>query len=463
MTIDELITRMRGWTSNAAIVEGDRSHTYEDLLRKIEGWRDRVASLVLPTGSVVSVEGEYGCETIAAFMAVAEAGHVVVPLSPDSAAQQDTFRTIASVEARCLVGDDTNAIRPAPMGESADHEIYGVLRARRRPGLVLFSSGSSGRPKAAVHDLGQLLERYATPRTGHRTLVFLLLDHIGGVNTLLYTLSSGGTVVVPGGRSPETVARAIETHRVELLPTSPTFLNLLLLSGAPFRYDLSSLRLITYGTEPMPSGTLERLTRAFPDARLQQTYGLTEIGILHSRSRSADSLWVRVGGEGFETKVVDGRLWVRARTAMLGYLNAPNPFDADGYLDTGDLVETDGEWVRFLGRRDDVINIGGSKVYPSRVEDVLLAMDGVLDAVVHGEAHAITGQIVVATVRIASPESPVDFKARMRMFCSGRLAVQEVPAKVRLTEEPIHSARFKRIRGGTRLMTAPGAGRDHAG
>ena len=60
---------------------------------------------------------------------------------------------------------------------------------------------------------------------------------------------------------------------------------------------------------------------------------------------------MRVGGEGYETKVVDGRLWVRAESAMLGYLNAPSPFSADGFLDTGDLVEVDGEWLRILGRR----------------------------------------------------------------------------------------------------------------
>jgi acyl-coenzyme A synthetase/AMP-(fatty) acid ligase len=269
-------------------------------------------------------------------------------------------------------------------------------------------------------------------------------------------VSSGGAVVVPETRSPEAVGQAIERHRVELLPTSPTFLNLLLLSGVSARHDLTALRLISYGTEPMPAGTLERVARAFPEARLQQTYGLTEVGILHSRSRGPDSLWVRVGGEGFETKIVDGRLWVRARTAMLGYLNAPSPFDAEGYLDTGDLVESDGEWLRFLGRRDDVINVGGSKVYPSRVESVLLAMDGVLDAVVHGEPHAITGQIVAATVRLASLEAPPEFKARMRSFCGARLAAHEVPVRVRLTSEPIHSARFKRIRH--RLKTAAGAG-----
>ena len=213
--------------------------------------------------------------------------------------------------------------------------------------------------------------------------MFLLLDHIGGVNTLFYTLSNGGAVIVPSDRSPVAICDAIERHRVELLPTSPTFLNMLALSGEAERRDLSSLRLITYGTEPMPASTLERACATFPQARLLQTYGLTELGIMRSQSRESNSLWVRIGGEDFEWKVVDGRLWIRAKSAMLGYLNAPSPFDAEGFFDTGDLVETDGEWVRFLGRKSDIINVGGNKVFPAEVESILLEMENVADVSEH--------------------------------------------------------------------------------
>src|SRR5947208_16328713 len=93
--------------------------------------------------------------------------------------------------------------------------------------------------------------------------------------------------------------------------------------------------MVTYGTEVMPESTLERFHRLFPRVRLLQTYGLSEVGILRSQSKSADSLWVKVDGDGFETRVVDGLLQIRARSAMLGYLNAPTPFTADGCLTTG--------------------------------------------------------------------------------------------------------------------------------
>jgi acyl-CoA synthetase (AMP-forming)/AMP-acid ligase II len=233
---------------------------------------------------------------------------------------------------------------------------------------------------------------------------------------------------------------------VELLPTSPTFLNLLLLSGAHERHDLSSLKLITYGTETMPESTLKKVHEAFPNVRLQQTYGLTEIGILRSKSRGDDSLWVRVGGEGYQTKIVDGRLWVKAESAMLGYLNAPAPFDEEGYFDTGDRVEVDGEWVRILGRESEIINVGGNKVYPAEVEDVLLQMENVTDVAVHGEKHPITGQVVVATILLEHEEPLADFKVRMRQFCNGRLAGYKIPVKASFADGPLYSPRFKRMR-----------------
>ena len=120
----------------------------------------------------------------------------------------------------------------------------------------------------------------------------------------------------------------------------------------------------------MPENTLERIHELLPGVRLQQTYGLSEVGILRSKSKSSDSLWVKVGGEGFETRIVDGMLEIKARSAMLGYLNAPSPFTNDGWLKTGDVVEQDGEYIRILRRDSEIINVGGEKVYPAEVERV---------------------------------------------------------------------------------------------
>jgi acyl-coenzyme A synthetase/AMP-(fatty) acid ligase len=290
------------------------------------------------------------------------------------------------------------------------------------------------------------LEKFKPARQSYRILSFLLLDHIGGINTLFYGLTNGGTVVTVSDRNPACVCRSIDRHRVEVLPTTPTFLNLLLLSGAYQHHDLSSLRLITYGTEMMPESTLARLHETFPGVRFQQTYGLSELGILRSKSREDGSLWVKVGGEGYETKIVDGVLWVRAQSAMLGYLNAENRFDDKGWFNTEDAVEQDGEWLRFLGRTSEIINVGGQKVYPAQVESVLLTMENVLDAVVRGERNPLLGRCVVARVKLQKPEPVLDFKLRMQRHCRGQLAPYMVPVKVEITEDQLYNARGKRVR-----------------
>jgi acyl-coenzyme A synthetase/AMP-(fatty) acid ligase len=267
-----------------------------------------------------------------------------------------------------------------------------------------------------------------------------------GINTLMYTLANLGCVVAPADRSVTEACRAIEKHKAELLPTSPSFLNLLLLAGAHEQFDLSSLKLITYGTEVMPERTLEALNRVFPTVRLHQTYGLSELGILRSKSASNQSLFVKVGGEDYETKVVDGTLRVRAKCSMLGYLNAPSPFDEDGWFNTGDEVIQDGEYYRILGRQSDVINVGGLKVHPTEVEKVIADLPDVADVSVSGEQNLLLGQIVVATVQMNVPVSPVELRRRIAEHCRGRLQPFMIPTKVKVVSEPLVNHRFKKVR-----------------
>ena len=203
---------------------------------------------------------------------------------------------------------------------------------------------------------------------------------------------------------------------------------------------------MTYGTEVMPESTLKRFHALYPQIKLQQTYGLSEVGILRSKSKSSDSLWVKVGGEGFETRVVDGLLEIKAKSAMRGYLNAPSPFTADGWFMTGDAVEVDGEYIKIMGRKSELINVGGEKVYPAEVESVLQLMDGVEDVAVRGEPHPITGNLVFARVKLATDESLSDFRKRMHAFCKDKLARFMIPQKVELVESSMHGERFKKMR-----------------
>jgi long-chain acyl-CoA synthetase len=422
-----------------------QTFTYAWLLDSLAEWRATLDREGIGAGTVVAVEGDYSPRAIALVLSLIEAGAIVVPLAGSVAAQREEFKRIAEVQTVVSFRDaDDFAIARIP-GEPSN-PLTRSLIAIGDPGLVLFSSGSTGKSKAALHNFSRLLEKFQVRRHSLVTLTMLLLDHIGGLNTLFYILSNGGAIVAVDSRDPERVCRAIERHQVELLPTSPTFLNLLLLSEAWRRHDLSSLKRITYGTEVMPPGTLARLHQILPEVELLQTYGLSELGILRSKSRSSASLWVKVGGEGFETKIEGGTLRIRARSAMLGYLNAPSPFDAGGWFDTGDAVEVDGEYIRILGRVSEIINVGGEKVYPAEVEDALQSMPNVRDVAVTGAPNPITGQIVVARFNLFEPEDAASLRRRLREFCRGRLAPYKVPAKIEIVDEAQYSERFKKMR-----------------
>lgn len=397
-----------------------------------------------PRGAVLALSADYSPHSLALLLALLHRGNIVAPLTRAFERQKEEFFRIAEVATEILV-DENDQVYFAELGHELKHPLLTDLRDSKSGGLILFSSGSTGKAKAVVHHGARLLNKYRTPRRATVTIPFMLFDHIGGMNTVLHVLSSGGTAVIAPDRTPETICTLVQEERVEVLPTSPTFVNLLLLSDYR-RFDLSSLKIIAYGAERMPSSTLERLAAAFPQVELIQNYGLSEVGIMATKSEANDSLWVRLGGDGFQTRVRDGLLEIKAETAMLGYLNEASPFTEDGWLKTGDRVEQKGDFVRVLGRSSDLIIIGGEKVYPAEIEDLIAAMDGVLEVVVSAEQNALTGSIVKVDVRLATEETRAEFRARMTEFLAPKLVAFKIPQKIAITKEPLHNARFKKLR-----------------
>jgi long-chain acyl-CoA synthetase len=443
--IDWQLQRFAEGADNTAIVWRDREYRYAEIEAAYHEWVTRLTAAGVTAGASVAVIGDFSPASVSALLALIRLQCILVPLSRDSRDQHDQFCEIAEIDFRIEI-DENDQGHVSRMSLRRDHPLFQALREKGEAGLVLFSSGSTGKPKAILHALPQLLEKFRKPRHCYRTVTFLLFDHIGGFNTLLYTLANLGSVVAPDDRSVNKVCRAIERHKAELLPTSPSFLNLLLMGESHRDFDLSSLKLVTYGTEVMPERTLALLSEAFPNVRLQQTYGLSELGILRSKSASNRSLLVQVGGEDYETKVVDGTLRIRARCSMLGYLNAPSPFDEEGWFNTGDSVIQEGEYYRILGRVTEIINVGGQKVYPAEVEKVISELPEFTDVSVSGEPHLLMGNVVVATVQMAVPLPAAEVKRLILAHCKGRLQPFMIPAKVKVVTESLVNYRFKKVR-----------------
>lgn len=445
MVANFLLERFQANKTSEAIIWNSKSYCYGELLELVESWSQWFEKIELKTGMIVSLEADFSPTSVSLLIALINKPCIVVPMSHTTANNNPDFRDIGEVEMQIKI-DDKDQASHKRLDCNPKQALLLKLKNENRPGLVVFSSGTSGKNKGIVHDFVPLLQKFKIEKKSMRMISFLLFDHLGGINTLFYSLSNCGCLIVLKDRSPETVLATVEKFKVEVLPTSPTFINLLLLGRAYERFNVSSLKLVTYGTEPMPIQTLQRFNALFPAITLQQTYGTSEFGAMRTKSKSSDSLWVMLGGEDFQTRVVDGLLEIKAKSAMMGYLNAESPFTEDGWFRTGDSVELDGEYFRILGRRSELINVGGEKVYPAEIEGVLLTMPGVEEVLVQGESNPITGSMVKATIKINSNETASELRKRLWIFCSGKLADFKIPQKVVITKEEFFNERYKKVR-----------------
>jgi acyl-coenzyme A synthetase/AMP-(fatty) acid ligase len=438
-----LLARFTAYSAKPALAGAWGVVTYAELEGLIAKARVSLAQLKLDRPTAFGLIGEHGPASTAWLLALAEAGHFVAPLSGNVAEHP---AKLALINAQWIVAAEAKEWKLLPrVDEPSSHPLFAQLAAQGAAGLVLFSSGTSGAPKAMVQDFGKLLASYESRRASDLTMLALLgFDHIGGLNTLFNTLAAGSLLAVPPSRSPADVSATIARYQVAILPASPTFLNLLLAAGV--EGDLASLRVITYGTEPMPESLLHRLKAAFPRVRFIQTFGTSETGITRTSSPEAGSTFLRFDDSNLEWKVIDDELWLRSRTQIAGYLNASNErFTADGWFRTGDKVEQGPNGtLRILGRMGEMINVGGEKLMPAEVESVVLGVPGVADCRVHGEAHPLTGQTVAVDV-VSFTTDQEALRSAIRTACREHLARHKIPTRVTFVPS-VSGERMKKTR-----------------
>lgn len=431
------------------IHDGEVAYRRADLLEKIADYENALR-LRGCKHSIVTLSADYSFPAIAMLLALWRLGNVVALVTKKN--NDELSKLIRLCETSYVVEmRSSDAEREFDIVEE-NHVVSNAsllqLLKLGEPGFIIFSSGTTGIPKASLHKLRPLIEKFSGVSRNRKlkTISLLLFDHIGGLNTLLTVLSGGGELVCITDRTPDLVCASIQHYGVQAMVTSPTFLNLLLLSGALYRYDLSSLQVVNYGTEPMSEITLEVINKLLPNLRLSQAYGATEIGVIPTKSESSTSKWMKVGDSNCDVRIVNGLLEIKTKTSMIGYLNDENPFTEDGYYRTGDMALQRGEYIQVLGRQSDLINVGGEKFFPIEVESVLQQLDHVLDVCVSKIKDPIVGQVVSATFRLKYEERRDQFRRRLLEFCRDRLSLAKVPVKIFLTTEPLHGDRLKKLR-----------------
>ena len=392
-------------------------------------------------GDVVGIVGDFNPESVSTLLHLLDKGAIVVPLSQVTRSQHEFFLR----QSHCQYLFEENCISNNYYACKSNHFMLERLRQKKHSGLILFTTGTTGSPKAILHDFIPFIERYSTPRQSLKTLSFLLFDHIGGLNTLFHVLFNLGQVISIKERTVEDVLEAISQHSIELLPTTPTFLRMLSLYPGLEKKIPNSLKLITYGTERMDQPTLTRLCSQLPNVDFRQTYGLSELGIMRIKSKDRGSIYMRIGGEGVETKIVDNVLFIKSKNRMIGYLNAESPFDSNGWYRTGDIVKaTDDNFLTITGRDTDIINVGGIKFMPSVIEEVCMRFEFVKAVKAYGKNNPITGQHVELTVELTHECDPAIYKNMLLLEMKKRFPKYMLPLRVTLDSLQI-SHRMKRL------------------
>lgn len=333
------------------------------------------------------------------------------------------------------------------------------------PGMVLFTSGSSGAPKAVVlpqrsvvANQQNLLTRSgnlpSTMDIGSPQEVMLAvtpLFHVGGVSNLITQLIVGGRLVMTEGKfDASQVLELIERERVQRWGGVPTMAARVLAHPDFDRRDLSSLRSFPLGGAPVSAALLDRMRAKLPQLEkrgLANTWGMTESGgfVTVAGNRDLERYPGTVGRPYpvAELHILDpdesgrGEILLRSPTVMQGYLGSnEDAVDSDGWLHTGDLGWVNNNGYLFLdGRSKDIVIRGGENIACPHVEKTLLSHPDIVEAAVFGIHHADLGEELAAAVTCRAARVPSEDE--LRVFLRDRLAHFEVPARWEISSESL--------------------------
>lgn len=432
---------------------------------------------------------------IAALFALGRLGAVLVPLNHRLAAAE-WGAVLADCTPRLLVHDDAHAAaaralcdgpgRPAALAlddlpsAPAVPAPPPVGDAQDRPALLVYTSGTTGAPKAAVHTQGHLLANMAIAAAtqgltaGDTVLTVLPLFHVGGLCIqTLPALSVGACVLLHARFDPGATLRAIARDRPTLTLQVPATLQALTAHPDWAATDLSGLRAVWAGSSLLPPEPLRAfLARGVPVCNV---YGSTETGPFsialpppHAATHLGSCGWP---APGVELRLLDGQgaavapgevgeIALRAPNVVARYWPDRPALDADGFFRSGDLARRAGDGsVTVVGRAKDMIISGGENIYPAEIENLIAQHPAVAECSVVGQADARWGEVAVAVVVLRDPQADGAWDAPLRAFLDGRLARYKWPRRwVRLDALPRTAlGKVKKAELAAALSPAPAA------
>jgi acyl-coenzyme A synthetase/AMP-(fatty) acid ligase len=317
-------------------------------------------------------------------------------------------------------------------------------KTERATEWLMLTSGTSGLPKIVGHTLdglaGAIIAEGPARHPNAIWATFYDIRRYGGLQIFLRAVIGGGSMVLsePGEAVADHLAR-LRAGGVTHISGTPSHWRKLLMSGAAANF---SPRYVRLSGEIADQAVLDGLARAFPHASIGHAYASTEAGVGFAVDDGREGFPADLIGQncnGVEMKVIDGSLRIRSHRTAHAYIgvDAPALADAEGFVDTGDMLELRNQRYHFVGRRGGIINIGGLKVHPEEIEAVINRHKSVRMSRARSRRSPITGAIVVADVVLADGTDPGDHdlvRTEILGRCKESLASYKVPAVIRLVE-----------------------------
>lgn len=320
--------------------------------------------------------------------------------------------------------------------------------------VTIFTSGSTGPPKPVHHDWETLTRpvRLAGSPGSQTWLLTYRPQLYAGLQVFLHCLLNRGTMIIPDpNMAVDDLVRLMSRHDVRYISATPSYWRRLITLGPAAELRALRLEQITLGGEASDQALLDSLKRLFPRTRVVHIYATSELGrcfsVKDGRAGFPASYLEGLSEEGVALKIEDDELHVRSANAMLSDPDLEcSPRQESAWIATGDLIERIGDRCYFVGRRTELINVGGNKVHPLRVEQVVQGVSGVADVRVFGKTSSLVGQMVACEFAVAEGADRDAVKQEVLRECRERLAPHERPRFLEIVEKIQLSEAGKKVR-----------------
>lgn len=429
-----------------AIIHNCTRMTFQQLLQQI----DAVVSMLYERNTNVGCRIALLCKNpmqrIISYFAIQKCGCVAVLLSMEMP-HQEMMECLELTNSNLVLCDfDKEDINIPYINVSQgvlQQIIYNEIRYFDES-TIFFTSGTTGRPKGIVASSKKILKDIKINR--NREPIFMLLgyqfDHSAGIGMVLQFLLNGSCVILTSKLNAFAIMKELTSESATALATTPTLLRNLFLFCETQNTNFEKIKYLFLTSERVTDDLVQKAKLVFPNVRIRQNYALTETGIITTQ-RDEDMLnnpysVGKIKSEDTKVKIIDGEIWIKNDKQLLYYIGEEERRQG-GWFPTGDFGYIEDGQLILMGRKDEMINVGGEKVFAKEVEQVLLKVKWIDNVKVYGFKNSITGNIVAADIQTSKEYSKDNLK-EIRNICSQYLQKYKRPLIINFFEElPMNS------------------------